>query len=101
MVQRGEQSRLSKQIAEIDVLPMRNLDGNFLVDPGVFGEVNRAESATAKWRQDFVLSDDLTTEKHCTQYTGHAKSRGVGRVGESEESGSRKSRRVWESKSRQ
>ena len=57
MVQRGEQARLAQQIAEVDVLPVRNLDGDLLVDPGVFGEVNRAESATAKWRQDLVLSD--------------------------------------------
>ena len=45
---RSEQARLSKQIAEVDVLPMRNLDGDLLVDPGVFGEVNRAESAAAQ-----------------------------------------------------
>ena len=64
MVQRGEQARLAQQIAEVDVLPMRNLDGDFLVDPGVFGEVNRAESAAAERREDLVLSDRLTAEKH-------------------------------------
>ena len=60
MVERGQQARLAQQIAEVDVLPVRNLDGDFLVDPGVFGEVDSAESAAAEWRQDsctFRLSD--------------------------------------------
>ena len=70
MVQRGQQAGLAQQIAEVDVLSMWNFDGDFLVDPRVFGEVNSAESAAAKWRQDLVLSDGLTTEKHWTQYTG-------------------------------
>ena len=72
MVERSEQARLSKQIAEVDVLPVGHLDRDLLVDPGVFGEVNGAESAAAERRQDFVLSDGLTTEKHWTQYTGWA-----------------------------
>ena len=70
MVERGQQARLAQQIAEVDVLPMRNLDGNFLVDPRVFGEVHSAESAAAKRREDLVLSDDLTPKKHWGQYTG-------------------------------
>ena len=82
MVQRGQQAGLAEQVAEVDVLPVGNLDGDFLVDPGVFGEVNSAESAAAEWRQDFVLSDGLTAEKHWGEYTG---------MESREESGSRKS----------
>src|SRR5687768_1623846 len=69
MAQRGEQARLSQQIAEVDVLPVGNFEGDFLVDPRVFGEVHRAESAASERRQDFVLSDDLTSEKHWWEYT--------------------------------
>ena len=64
MAERGEQSRLPQQVAEVDVLPMGNLDGDFLVNPGVFGEVHRAEAATTKRREDLVLSNRLTTKKH-------------------------------------
>src|SRR5688500_10705523 len=48
---------------------MRNFDRDFLIDPGIFGEVNRAESATAEWREDLVLSNDLAAEKHWREYT--------------------------------
>jgi hypothetical protein len=37
-----------------------NFEGDFLVDPGVFSEVDRAEATTAQGRQNAVLSDDLT-----------------------------------------
>src|SRR5687767_11378345 len=64
MRQRCEEARLLQQIAKIDVLPVRNLDGNLLVDPRVFGQVHGAEAATAKWREDFVLSNRLAAEEH-------------------------------------
>jgi hypothetical protein len=53
-----------QQIAEVDVLPMWNLDGDFLVHPGVFRQVNGAESAAANCRQDLVLPDRLASKEH-------------------------------------
>ena len=64
MAERGEKPRLMQQIAEVDVLAVRNLDRDFLVDPGVFGEINGAESAAAKRGEDLVLADRLSSEKH-------------------------------------
>jgi hypothetical protein len=69
VIQTGQQARLLQKVAEIHVLPVRDLDRDLLVDPGVFGEVNRTEPATAEWREDLVLSDRLTAEEHWTQYT--------------------------------
>jgi hypothetical protein len=86
MVERGEEARLAQEIAEVDVLAVWNLNRNFLVDPGVFGEINGAESATAQWRQNLVLSNDLPTEKHWGEYTACAQSRESGSRKSSEES---------------
>ena len=41
-----------------------NLEGDLLVDPGVFGQVDAAEAAAAEGRQDAVLPDGLTAEEH-------------------------------------
>ena len=61
---RGEQPRLLHHLAEVEVLLVRDLDGDLLVDPGVFGEVDAAEAAAAERRQDAVLPDGLTAEEH-------------------------------------
>ena len=60
----GEEARLAQQLAEIDALLVRDLERDFLVDPGVFGEVDGAEAAAADRRQHLVLADDLAAEKH-------------------------------------
>ena len=67
MVQAGEQPRLAQQLAEVDALLVRNLERDLLVDPGVFGEVDRAEAAAADRREDLVLADDLTAEEHAAR----------------------------------
>src|SRR6185503_3489458 len=60
----GQQPRLAQQLAEVDRLLVRHLEGDALVDPGVLGEVDGAEAAAADRRQDLVLADDLTAEEH-------------------------------------
>ena len=42
-LRRGEQARLAEQLAEVQVLAVRNLDRDFLVDPGVLGQVDGTE----------------------------------------------------------
>ena len=64
MIEAGEQPRLAQQLAEIDALFVRNLERDFLVDPGVFREVDRAEAAAADRREDLVFADDLAAEEH-------------------------------------
>ena len=64
MAERGEQARFTQQLAEIEVLAMRDLDRDFLVDPGVFREVDGAE-ATAPQRGDYaVLAHRLAAKEH-------------------------------------
>src|SRR5262249_55416979 len=64
MAEARKQPRLAEELAEVDALLVRNLERDLLVDPGVFGEVNRAEASAAQGRQDLVLPDDLTAEEH-------------------------------------
>ena len=64
MADAGQQPRLAQQLAEIEALPVRNLDRDLLVDPGVLREVNSAESAAAERRDDFVFPETLTSEQH-------------------------------------
>ncbi len=64
MVERGEQPRLAQQLAEVDALFVGNLERDFLVDPGVFREVDRAEAAAADRRENLVFPDDLIAEEH-------------------------------------
>ena len=45
-------------------LLVRNLERDFLVDPGVFGQIDGAEAAAAERREDAVLADGLTAEEH-------------------------------------
>jgi hypothetical protein len=64
MVQRSEEARLAKQLAEVKILAMRNLDGHPLVDPRVFREEHRAESAAAERFENAVLAERLTAKHH-------------------------------------
>jgi hypothetical protein len=64
MVERGQQARLAEQLAEVDALLVRHLEGDFLVDPRVLGEVHGPEATAADRRLDFVFADDLTAEEH-------------------------------------
>src|SRR5204863_1365861 len=64
VVEGGEQPRLAQQFAEIDALFVRDFERDFLVDPGVFREVNRSKAAAADRREDFVFADDLAAEEH-------------------------------------
>src|SRR6266540_2075168 len=64
MIEAREQARLANELAEVEILPVRNLQGDFLVDPRVFGEINRAEAAAAKRHHDAVLADGLPAEEH-------------------------------------
>ena len=64
MIEAGEQPRLAQQLAEVDALFVRNLERDFLVDPGVFREEDRPESAAADRRQNLVLADDLPAKEH-------------------------------------
>src|SRR5204863_5031198 len=70
MIEAGEEARLPQQLAEIEVLLVRNFECDLLVDPGVFREVDRAETAAAKCREDLVLTDDLPSEEHAAVYNG-------------------------------
>ena len=64
MTEGREQARLTQQLAEVDALLVGNLQGNLLVDPGVFREVDRAEPAAADRRQHLVFANDLAAKKH-------------------------------------
>ena len=55
MADAGEQARLPQQLAEVEPLPVRDLDRDLLVDPGVLREVNGTESAAPEGREDLVL----------------------------------------------
>ena len=59
-----EQPRLAEQLAEVEPLPVRYLDRDLLVDPGVLRKVNGTESAAPERREDFVLTERLAFEQH-------------------------------------
>ena len=63
MADAGEQARLAQQLAEVEVLPVRDLDRDLLVDPGVLREVDGAEAAAAERREDLVLAEGLASEE--------------------------------------
>src|SRR3978361_48780 len=67
MIETGEEARLAQQIDRVGALFMRNLECDFLVDPGIFSEEHRAESAAADRRQDLVFPDDLAAEEHVSR----------------------------------
>src|SRR5207244_12374002 len=64
MVERGEQTRLAQQFAEVEGLFVRDLERDFLVDPGVFREVDRPKASAANRRENRVLADDLAAKEH-------------------------------------
>jgi hypothetical protein len=64
VIQGREQARLLEHVSEIEVLFVGNLERDFLVDPGVFREEDAAEPAGAERREDPVLADRLTLQKH-------------------------------------
>ena len=64
MAERREQARLAQQLAEVEVLPVRNLDRDFLVDPRVFRQIDAAKAAASKGREDAVFPDCLSAKEH-------------------------------------
>jgi hypothetical protein len=64
MIHRREKPRFLQHLGKIEVLLVRHLDGDLLVNPGVFGEEDAAETAAAERRNDSVLADGLTLQEH-------------------------------------
>jgi hypothetical protein len=64
MVHRREKTRLLQHLREVEVLFMRDLDRDLLVNPGVLSEENAAEATAAERRKDSVLADRLTLQEH-------------------------------------
>jgi hypothetical protein len=64
MVEGGQKARLLQELVEVPALPMRDLDGDLLVDPGIFGQEDGAESAGAQIGKDLVLTNGLSQEEH-------------------------------------
>ncbi len=65
MAQAPQEAGLVQQLAEVQaLLAVRDLDGDFLVEPRVLREVDRAKASTAERREDFVLADGLAAEEH-------------------------------------
>ena len=64
MAEGGEQPRFAQQLAEVEVLAVRNLDRDFLVDPGVFRKIDAAEAAASEGRKDAVFPDGLSAKEH-------------------------------------
>ena len=48
MAHRRQQPRLLQHLAEVEMLLVRNLERDLLVDPGVFGQIDAAETAAAE-----------------------------------------------------
>ena len=53
-----------QNLDSVEMLLVRNLQRNLLVDPRVFGEIHGAEAAAADGRQDAVFAEGLTPEEH-------------------------------------
>ena len=67
MIERGEQPRFAKQLAEVEILPVGNLDGDALVDPRVFRQVHGAEPAAPERLMDAVLAEHLSAKNHWSE----------------------------------
>jgi hypothetical protein len=65
MADAGEQPRLAQQFTKVEILAMRHLDGDALVDPRILREVNRTETTAPERREDLVLPEVLTLKKQC------------------------------------
>ena len=66
MIDAGEQARLAQQLAEVEVLLVRNLDRDLLVDPGVSARYTVPNPPLPSGGEDFVLAEDLSLEQHPT-----------------------------------
>ena len=64
MTERGEQTGLAGELAEVQILFVRDLDRDFLFDPRVFGEIHAAETATPQRRENAVFPDRLPAKEH-------------------------------------
>ena len=64
VVEGREETRLLEQLVGVPRLPVRDLDRDLLVDPGVAGEEDGAEAAGAEVREDLVLADRLSQQEH-------------------------------------
>src|ERR1041385_4319449 len=64
MVHRGEKARFLQHLGKIQVLLVRDLECDLLVDPLVFGKEHAAEAAAAERRKDSILPYGLALEKH-------------------------------------
>ena len=74
VIESGEKPRLAQELAEIDALLVRHFERDFLIDPGVFREIDSPEPAAADRRHNLVLANDLAFEKHSWGvYTAGAK----------------------------
>ena len=45
MVECGQQARFPQQFAEVQILAVRDLERDLLVDPGIFGQIDVADSS--------------------------------------------------------
>src|SRR5688572_18226381 len=96
MAEAGKQPRFAQKFVEIQILSMRNFEGDLLVDPGVFGEINGAKAAAAEGRDDAVLADRLAAEEHVARQ--YRRARLYSRAwchGSSRRTQARASRRRW------
>ena len=64
VVEGGEETGLLEEIVLLPGLAVGDLDRDPLVDPGVAGEENRAESARAQVLEDLIFPDILAQQKH-------------------------------------
>ena len=85
MAQAAEQAGLVQQLAEVEVLlTVRDLDGDLLVEPRVFGEEDGAEAAAAQRREDSCTCRRVCPRKNTARsITGAAVPRGGGAEGAS------------------
>ncbi len=47
VIKAGKQAGFAQQLAEVQVLPVGDLERDLLVEPGVFGEIDRTEATAA------------------------------------------------------
>src|SRR5687767_15063590 len=63
MTDAREEAWLAQKLAEVEPLPMRNLDRHFLLYTAILREVNATESAAPERRHDFVLPEGLASKE--------------------------------------
>ena len=64
VIEGGEETRLLQEIIFLAGLPMRHLDRDLLVDPGVAGEKDRSESSRTEVLENLIFPDILAQQKH-------------------------------------